>query len=100
MHRGVPALPTFLTLLLLSSAAAAPHVTPAAKAEVRDPEVRRVLDAYEAARPGESDLGVFRLDWADSLKDARQRAAREKRPIFFVSTTQLKDAGDLRGGHC
>ena len=31
---------------------------------------------------------------------ATARAAKEKRPIFFVSTMQLKDAGDLRGGHC
>ena len=100
MPRGLPGLPTLLTLLLLSSAAGAPDATPAAKTGVRNPEIRRVLDAYEAARPGESDLGVFKLDWADSLKDARERAVREKRPIFFVSTTQLKDAGDLRGGHC
>ena len=100
MQRRVSALPTLLILLLLSSAAAAPDVSPTAKPEALDLEIRRVLDAYEAARPGESDLGVFKLDWADSLKDARQRAAREKRPIFFVSITQLKDAGDLRGGHC
>jgi hypothetical protein len=88
------------TLLLLTSAAAAPGASPAAQPAAQDPAARRVLDAYRAARPAEKDLGVFMLDWAGSLKEARTRAAREKRPIFFVSTTQLKDAGDLRGGHC
>ena len=59
-----------------------------------------ILAAYEAARPADRDLGVFQLDWADSFKQAKTRAAKEKRPIFLVSTTQLKDAGNLRDGHC
>lgn len=59
-----------------------------------------ILKAYNAARPGDHELGVFRLDWADSFKDAKARAAKEKRPIFLVCTTQLKDAGNLRDGHC
>lgn len=59
-----------------------------------------ILAAYEAARPAGRDLGVFQLDWADSFKDARARAAKEKRPIFLVCTTQLKEAGNLREGHC
>ena len=59
-----------------------------------------ILKAYEAARPADHELGVFQLDWADSFKEAKARAAREKRPIFLVSTTQLKDAGNLRDGHC
>ena len=63
-------------------------------------DAQRILDAFNAARPSERDLGVFKLDWADSLKDAKARAAKERRPIFFVSTTQLKEAGNLRDGHC
>jgi len=59
-----------------------------------------ILKAYEAARPADRELGVFQLDWADSFKDAKARAARENRPIFLVCTTQLKDAGNLREGHC
>lgn len=59
-----------------------------------------ILKAYEAARPADRDLGVFQLDWADSFKHAKARAAREQRPIFLVCTTQLKDAGNLRDGHC
>jgi len=59
-----------------------------------------ILKAYEAARPADHDLGVFQLDWADSFKDAQARAAKERRPIFLICTTQLKDAGNLRDGHC
>lgn len=59
-----------------------------------------ILAAYEAARPSDREMGVFRLDWADSFKHAKARAAKEKRPIFLVCTTQLKEAGNLREGHC
>jgi hypothetical protein len=59
-----------------------------------------ILRAYAAARPADHELGVFRLDWADSFNDAKARAAKEKRPVFLVCTTQLKDAGNLRDGHC
>ncbi|HKQ40623.1 MAG TPA: hypothetical protein VJ063_21310 [Verrucomicrobiae bacterium] len=59
-----------------------------------------ILKAYEAARPADRELGVFQLDWADSFKHAKTRAAKENRPIFLVCTTQLKDAGNLRDGHC
>ena len=65
-----------------------------------DNDVQRILLAYQAALPAEGDLGVFKLDWAASLADAKARAEKEKRPIFFVSTTQTKDAGNLRNGHC
>ena len=63
-------------------------------------EVQRILDAFQAARPAEMELGVFKLDWAESLADAKARAAQEGRPILFVSTVQTKDAGNLRQGHC
>ena len=63
-------------------------------------ESEDILKAYAAGRPADHELGVFQLDWADSFKDAKARAAREKRPIFLVCTTQLKDAGNLRDGHC
>ena len=73
---------------------------PAARTAGPDTEARQIRDAYEAARPADRDLGVFRLDWVGSLKEARERATREKRPIFFVATMQLKDAGNLQSGHC
>jgi hypothetical protein len=88
--------PLFALLLGAAGAVAAP----APQAPAQDPGVRRTLDAFNAARPAESDLRVFQLDWASSLTEARARALKEDRPIFFVSTTQLEDAGNLRGGHC
>lgn len=66
----------------------------------RTPEIEQVLTAFNAARPQDRELRVFQLDWAPSLAEAKKRAAKETRPIFFVSTLQLEDAGDLKGGHC
>ena len=87
-------------LLAASAAGALAGTAPSIEATGANPEVRRILDAYRAARPTDAELGVFTLDWAGSLTEAKRRAKAEKRPIFFVSTTQLEDAGDLRGGHC
>jgi hypothetical protein len=100
-----------LLALLLAGAAVAAHAAPArpkarkapaapTSPAVPDPEVSRILEAYQAGRPTDRELSLFKLDWAGSLKEAKERAAKERRPIFFVSTTQLEDAGDLRGGHC
>ena len=86
--------------LLLCTAIAASAAPPAPDTAAPEPAVTRVIDAYKAARPTPAELQVFMLDWAGSLKEAKERAAKEKRPIFFVSTTQLEDAGDLRAGHC
>jgi hypothetical protein len=89
-----------LGLLAATAAAAVPGAAFQSQTTATAADVKRVMDAYQAARPADRELGVFSLDWADSLKDAKARAAREKRPIFFVATTQLKEAGDLKGGHC
>lgn len=85
--------------LMLAGAAGA-IAAPASSVATQDPAVRRVLDAFKAARPTENELRVFQLDWAASLKEAKARALKEERPVFFISTTQLEDAGNLRGGHC
>ena len=91
--------PLALAALLVLTAAGAMRGADDAPAEP-DAEAARALRAYEAARPSDAELGLFRLDWAASLQEARERAAREKRPIVYVATMQLTDAGDLRGGHC
>lgn len=96
MHRFVAP----MAALVLVGAAAGTRAAgepPVASGATR---VRQVLQGYQAARPTDSELSLFQLDWAANLKEAKARAAKEKRPIFFVSTMQLKDAGDLRGGHC
>lgn len=63
-------------------------------------DTQRILDAFKAARPADADLAVFKLDWSASLDDAKARAAKEKRPVLLIVTTQTKDAGTLESGHC
>ena len=91
---------TLFALLLCAAGPSLAEPAPAPVAAGGDLAVTRVLEAYQAARPTAAELRVFQLDWAGSLQEAKARAAREKRPVFFVSTTQLEDAGDLRAGHC
>jgi hypothetical protein len=60
--------------------------------------VQKVLDQYRSFRPDEKDLAIFRLDWVPTLKDAREKAAREERPIFLLVVTN--SFGNLHSGHC
>ncbi len=65
---------------------------------LQDAEVGRILQKYEAARPKDSEMSIFRLDWARSWKEAKERAAGEKRPILLL--TVQNEHGGLYGGHC
>ena len=65
-------------------------------AEQRD--VKSVLDKFQSVRPQEADLALYQLDWMSTLKEARERAAKEERPIFLVVVTN--SFGDLFSGHC
>jgi RNA polymerase sigma factor (sigma-70 family) len=64
----------------------------------RDSEVQKILDKYHSFRPDDKDLAIFQLDWAPTLKDAKERGAREKRPIFLLVVTN--SFGNLYTGHC
>ncbi len=64
----------------------------------RNVEVQQVLDKYRSFRPGEKDLAIFQLDWASTLKDARERAAGEQRPILLIVVTN--SYGNVYTGHC
>lgn len=57
-----------------------------------------ILEKVRVARPGPSELAVYCHDWAPSLREARERAAKEKRPVFFVLVTN--SYGDMLSGHC
>ena len=61
-------------------------------------DVKSVLDKFELIRPQEADLALYQLDWAPSLKAAREKAAKEDRPIFLMVVTN--SFGDLYSGHC
>ena len=60
--------------------------------------VEDVLDKYRSSMPTEDDLSVYRLDWVPSLDDAKQKAAREERPILLIVVTN--SYGNLYTGHC
>jgi hypothetical protein len=61
-------------------------------------DVKSVLDKFKSVRPQEADLALYQLDWVPTLKAARERAAKEDRPIFLVVVTN--SFGDLFSGHC
>ena len=63
-----------------------------------DADVKRVLARYHAIRPAAKDLGMYRLDWADSLDVALKRAAKENRPVCLIIIHAKY--GDIASGHC
>jgi hypothetical protein len=64
----------------------------------QDQQVQRVLTKFERFRPSERELAMYRLDWAESLDDALQRAKRERRPVVLVVIHA--QYGDIHSGHC
>ena len=63
-----------------------------------DLDVKRILARYQAIRPAAKDLGMYRLDWADSLDIALKRAAKENRPVCLIIIHAKY--GDIASGHC
>ena len=60
--------------------------------------IKSTLDKFQSVRPQAADLALYQLDWMPTLKAAREKAAREERPIFLVVVTN--SFGDLFSGHC
>ena len=63
-----------------------------------DLEAARVETWYHLLRPTNRELSIYQLDWEGSLETARQRAARERRPICLMIVHAKY--GDLASGHC
>ena len=63
-----------------------------------DVDVKRILASYQAIRPTAKDLGMYRLDWTDSLDEALKRAAKENRPVCLIIIHAKY--GDIASGHC
>ncbi|MFP6857283.1 MAG: hypothetical protein VCA73_08430 [Roseibacillus sp.] len=61
-------------------------------------DVKRILERYDELRPETSELGIYQLDWAESLEVALERAAKEDRPILLVIIHA--QYGDIFSGHC
>ena len=67
-------------------------------AQAPDADKQRILDKYRLVRPNEKDLAIFQLDWVPTLKEARGRAAKERRPILLLVV--MNSYGNLFTGHC
>jgi hypothetical protein len=61
-------------------------------------DVKSTLDKFQSVRPPVADLALYQLDWMPTLKAAREKAAKEERPIFLVVVTN--SFGDMYSGHC
>jgi hypothetical protein len=61
-------------------------------------DVQRILDKYKAAVPSAKELGLFNLDWAPTLQAAKERVAKQKRPILLMVVRNKY--GNLYTGHC
>jgi hypothetical protein len=69
-----------------------------ANAAAPNAEVQKVLERFRSAHPSDKDLAVFQLDWVPALKTAREKAAKEQRPILLLVVTN--SYGNLYTGHC
>ena len=58
-------------------------------------EVQRKFDAY---RPPADQFRVYQLDWSPNLQEAKNRAAKEQRPILLIVV--CNSYGNLFTGHC
>jgi hypothetical protein len=86
---------TFRTHLCAAVFAA---TTPLVAVHAQDESATRILERIQTLRPSDAELGLFRLDWADSVEDAVRRAAREGKPVVCV--VNHAEYGDLKNGHC
>lgn len=64
----------------------------------QDEDAKQILARFDAVRPDANELAMYRLDWAESLDNALQRAAAESRPVFLVVIHAKY--GDVTSGHC
>ncbi len=55
------------------------------------PEREQVLKAYRDNLPTDQKLEWYTLDWVNTLGEARERAAKENRPILFIHTNKEGD---------
>lgn len=68
-----------------------------ASASAQDATAEEFLRAYESGLPKPEELSWYSLDWAPTLKEAKERAAKEGRPILGLHTN---GRGNLWGGFC
>ena len=67
---------------------------------LQDGESARILEKFKALRPSDELLRIYRLNWAADFASAKVRAAKEKRPIFFIAVTNITGPDTFFTGHC
>ncbi len=82
--------------ILLAAVAGVIGVAHVGAADQRD--VGKIREKYHSVRPRATDLAIYELDWAPTLKAAREQAAEQERPIFLIFVTN--SFGNGRSGHC
>ncbi len=90
----------FLMLGVLASRGV-PHFLAAEQADKQPAtlaDVQELLDKYHSFRPDDKDLAIFQLDWVPTLNDAKEKAAKEARPILLIVVTN--SYGNMYTGHC
>ena len=55
---------------------------------------------FEEVRPSAEDMAIYRHDWVATLKQAKDRAKKEGRPIFFIGNTNISGPTNFYSGHC
>ena len=60
--------------------------------------VRQLLAKYDAIRPDDDQLAMYRLDWETSLATAQQRPRSDNRPVCLVCLHAR--SCDIIPGHC
>ena len=69
-------------------------------ASAQDRDVHSIRERFEVSRPSEKQLAFYSLDWGPTLAEAKERAAKEKRPIFFIYVTNISASTNFFSGHC
>lgn len=60
----------------------------------------RILEEYKKLKPTDAELAYYAHDWAPDLKTAKERAAKEGRPVFLLHVTNISGPDDVYTGHC
>jgi hypothetical protein len=98
-YRGSPLVESTMPLrTTLAFLIAALWTTSLLPAQAPGGDVQNILDTYRRLRPADKDLAIFQLDWVPTLKEATQRAAKQRRPILLLVVTN--SYGNLFTGHC
>lgn len=64
-----------------------------------EPQVQRILDRFEKAKPDATSLAFYSLDWSPNLKEAQARAKKERRPVLLIANTNISAGCNFYTGH-